>query len=334
MLGPESRTFYVSGEAVYLWVSDAWSHDSRMRGAEAYIFRLPLDGSRPSAVGARGAPVDQFSFREDIADGLLNVLVRTDGGGDAMFRPEASEGEIALLRVPFGAFGDGSRRLTEPLPQLRRPAVTAGGPNRFVGDYVLYGAGKYHGGAGRRPGWSRLPSVRPRVELALPCGRRIEVLGRDAMVVGGGRQAWASPRASLAGWPRSATHGIPIRGRRKPQPRLLLQAGCGQHGGVRDRRASVARPARRPMRAFRSSAAMISFAGSTAPLARGELAASRKASPTIGAKRPASIVRQCRTIFLGRRTFACWLELSKAISPERRCANWAGQTAARRRGGR
>ena len=48
------------------------------------------------------------SFRKD-PDGILNVLVRADGGGDAMWRPEVSAGDIALLRVPVSAFGNGSR---------------------------------------------------------------------------------------------------------------------------------------------------------------------------------------------------------------------------------
>ncbi|HEX8512312.1 MAG TPA: beta-propeller domain-containing protein, partial [Allosphingosinicella sp.] len=147
VLGPESRTFYVSSQGVYLWVTDAWQSDR----PESYLYRLPFGRERPSATAARGAPVDQFSFREDPAEGILNVLVRSDGGGDAMFAPENSGGGggVALLRVRFSDFGDASRQV--PRSRYRFLPSMAGWSfhNRFAGDYVLYGSGSY-GGPGAR----------------------------------------------------------------------------------------------------------------------------------------------------------------------------------------
>ncbi|MGZ8285329.1 MAG: beta-propeller domain-containing protein [Allosphingosinicella sp.] len=184
VLGPNSRTFYVSAQGVYLWMSDAWQSGR----PESYLYRLPFGRERPSATAARGVPVDQFSFREDPAEGILNVLVRSDGGGDAMFAPEISGGGagVALLRVRFSDLGDASRQM--PRARYRfLPSVPGWSfHNRFAGDHVLYGAGTY-GESSRR---SNLIAARLRdgrvTELPLPHSvDRIELLGRDAMVIGG-----------------------------------------------------------------------------------------------------------------------------------------------------
>jgi hypothetical protein len=188
VLGPASRTFYVSSGAVYLWIAD---FRSRARGASdsAFVYRLPFGRERPSAIGARGAPVDQFSFREDRGEGVLNVLVRSEtGGGDAMGGPEVSGGGVALLRLPIRAFGDGSRDAAdESYRWLPSPGGNAWSfRNRFVGDYVLYGAGEY--GENAKRGIVVAP-LRGGPARQLPLTHaigRIEVLGRDAVVVGSG----------------------------------------------------------------------------------------------------------------------------------------------------
>ena len=105
VLGSSSRVFYVSPTSVYVWVSD----EARARGrASSMVYRMPLSGAAPSALGASGIPVDQFSFLES-GDGHLNVLVRGDGGGESMWRSERPGGEMALLRVPLARFSDGRR---------------------------------------------------------------------------------------------------------------------------------------------------------------------------------------------------------------------------------
>jgi hypothetical protein len=188
VLGPASRNFYVSGNAVYLWVSDAWHWRAPARsGVRSFVYRLPFGREKPSAIAARGAPTDQFSFREDPGSGLLDVLVRADGGGDSMWNPEVSVGDVALVSIPIRRFGDGSEEVPlhryRPLPS---PGANAWNfQNRFVGDHVLYG------GAGniRRGEAAMLIAARlrggPVAEIRLPHAvERIDIIGNDGVVVG------------------------------------------------------------------------------------------------------------------------------------------------------
>ena len=82
VLGSGSRSFYVSDNAVYVWIDGAFG--SGPQANRAMVYRLPLDGGRPGAVQAWGGPVDQFSFREEREQGALNVLIRADSKGEGM----------------------------------------------------------------------------------------------------------------------------------------------------------------------------------------------------------------------------------------------------------
>ena len=187
VLGPESRTFYVSPQAVYLWVSDAWEEDEDRRGPDSWLYRLPFGRERPSAVGARGAPVDQFSFREDGAEGIVNVLLRSEGGGDFMFAPEVSGRGVALARVRFSDLGNGSRELPRSRYRvLPDPGQTSWSfQNRFAGPYVLYGGGAF-GEDSKLATLVAAPLRGGRVtELPVPHSvDRIDLLGSDAIAIG------------------------------------------------------------------------------------------------------------------------------------------------------
>src|SRR5262249_17427785 len=81
VLGAPGRVFYVSGGSVYVWPTPV----RRMRSAAppaSALFRIPLDGTAPTALKVAGSPIDQFSFLE--AAGHLNVLVRAEGRGEGM----------------------------------------------------------------------------------------------------------------------------------------------------------------------------------------------------------------------------------------------------------
>lgn len=188
VLGPESRTFYVSAEAIYLWtMQDPWEREADDRRAASSLYRIPLDGGRPQAVQTRGGPIDQFSFREDRRDGVLNVVVQSEGGGDAMWRPEFGEGAVALLRLPLRSFGDGSREAPRGayrvLPSL--PDEGWDRHNRFVGDHLLYSGDLFtlEDGATGRLVVAPLDGGQTRTfEMDRPVSR-IEQLGVDALVV-------------------------------------------------------------------------------------------------------------------------------------------------------
>jgi hypothetical protein len=177
VLGPRGRVFYVAPGAVYVWNVDAG------------IFRLPLDGSAPSALKAGGSPVDQFSFLEG-EDGFLNVLLRGSGRGDGMWGAEhGGASQLALLRVPVASFSDG--RDSAPASAYRPLPGVAGWrlQNRYVGGKLLYGAGESR---------SRLRFDQPNQLVAVDvAGRtgahvltlphaveRIEALGAHAVVAG------------------------------------------------------------------------------------------------------------------------------------------------------
>ena len=186
VLGPHGRVFHVAQESVYVWTTGQ-PRAASGQSAQAGIFRIPLDGGAPTALKASGSPVDQFSFLES-GDGHLNVLVRARGRGEAMWAAEGSAGDTALLRVPLALFGDG--RQQAPAASYRRLPNPRGHTlqNRFVGAYLLYGAGNTWGTPGDQRGnalhavrWDQAGTAQT---LALPHGvDRIEALGRHAVIV-------------------------------------------------------------------------------------------------------------------------------------------------------
>ncbi|HEU4767320.1 MAG TPA: beta-propeller domain-containing protein [Pyrinomonadaceae bacterium] len=186
VIGPPGHVFYVSPDSVYVWAS-SWGDDGKQ--PLSLLFRLPLDGSGPSALRVSGGPVDQFSFLQS-EDRHLNVLVRSEAEGDGMWAAEVVEGDVALMRVPLWSFSDGSD--TVPATSYRRLPKPQGSyfQNRFVGDYLIYGTGSGYG-------FSELASLEKDLfvvewargnlqRLSLPHGvDRIEQIGTGAVIIGG-----------------------------------------------------------------------------------------------------------------------------------------------------
>jgi hypothetical protein len=211
IVGPASRTFYVSADAVYLWVHDDVP-DRRVDASEpalAALYRLPFDGSELGALRAEGTPIDQFSFKEH--QGRLAVVVQKQGLGDGMFGPEHGfMGKLSLLRVPVSALTTGVADVEpEAYVPLPSPGPTLGGlVDRFVGEHLLYGQGDaWWRSEGRTP--STLHVVRwmdaqpLAAAIALPHEiERIEPLGEHALIVGGDRKDLHFTSVSLGPDPR------------------------------------------------------------------------------------------------------------------------------------
>jgi hypothetical protein len=190
VIGPSGRVFYVSPQAVYVWVTGTPYHPANSKEgttADAMVYRMPLDGSSPTAIAVNGSPVDQFSFLES-EDGYLNVLVRSASFGDGMWNAERASGGMALMRLSLDRFTDGSEAAPSTaytrLPAPRGYAFQ----NRFVGDYLLYGAGSGWGDP-QQTEKATLYAVRwsngEVHHVTLTHGiDRIEQMGSDAVVVG------------------------------------------------------------------------------------------------------------------------------------------------------
>ena len=204
VLGLAGRVFYVSPDSVYVWASP-WFGRSKDRSS-SMVFRMPLDGSGPSALRVSGSPVDQFSFLQS-EDHHLNVLVRSESAGDGMWAAEVAEGDVALMRIPVMSFSDGSdavpassyRKLTKPEGYTFQ--------NRFVENYLIYGTGSGWGYPEKKNddksnlfivNWAHGNSH----QLTLPHGvDRIEQMGSDAVIVGTDGKDLHFSSLRLGQWP-------------------------------------------------------------------------------------------------------------------------------------
>jgi len=204
VLGPAGRVFYVSPDSVYVWAS-SWARRGRNESS-SILFRMPLDGTGPSALRVSGSPVDQFSFLQS-EDQHLNVLVRSESSGDGMWGAEVAEGDVALMRIPIMNFSDGSEVV--PSSNYRRLPKPEGYTfqNRFVQDYLIYGTGSGWGYPQKKDddksnlfvvNWAQGNSH----QLALPHGvDRIEQMGRDAVIIGTDGKDLHFTSLRLGQWP-------------------------------------------------------------------------------------------------------------------------------------
>ena len=199
VIGNYSRTFYVSRDSVYVWVGPGWDYwgqqqQQSQQRSRSYVYRMPILGQGDvTAVRASGNPIDQFSFKES-ADGHLNVLLTAQGGGDWMWSPERTGGKMALLRVPLSIFSGAPEpahvSYYTPLPKPEKGYALQ---NRFVGDWVLWGAGAGWWNRADNGGTLFATNVRQPLrmvrEISLDHGvDRIEAMGKNAVAVGSGKQ--------------------------------------------------------------------------------------------------------------------------------------------------
>ena len=208
VVAPPGRVFYVSPDAVYVWATSWFYRDNQTAKTRSQLFRMPLDGSGPSALRVSGSPVDQFSFLQS-DDQHLNVLVRSEASGDGMWAAEVSAGDVALMRVSLSDFSDGSESV--PSSNYRRLPKPQGYTfqNRFVKDYLIYGTGSGWGPP-QKTDQSNLFLVRwargDSHQLTLPHGvDRIEQMGSDVVVVGTDGRNLHFSAVRLGEWPEIAS---------------------------------------------------------------------------------------------------------------------------------
>ncbi len=196
LVGPSVQLFYISSDAVYLWLNSVdlavnyfmlgdryvrrvawkWRHRDVDDGDLAVIYRVPLDRRPPTVVQARGWPIDQFSFRE--VDGVLQVFTRDFEWGPRT-RP-------AILDIPLSHF----RNPLAPLPDDRYeylPPIEGGiNVNRFIGSSLLYADTVEDGDFFRSAVWIKnLKSEDPPKRIGLAhVAERIEPVGEVAVVIG------------------------------------------------------------------------------------------------------------------------------------------------------
>jgi hypothetical protein len=238
-----------------------WAPKARKDRPDGLLAKLPITRARAgvTAIRVAGMPTDQFSFEEDDS-GHLDVLVRSQSNGDAMFASESTAGAAALLRLPQELFSDGVRAASpRRYRQVPRPDGYAV-QNRFVGPWLLYGAGNgyltQHHGGGQLYAVRYASDDEPQT-ITLDQGiDRIETMGDDAIVVGSrgsdlvfspielGKEAHArrdyvrknASQGELrshgffykasAGKPREGIVGLPIRSEGARGARYLLEGSA------------------------------------------------------------------------------------------------------------
>ncbi len=150
VLGSWWREHYVSGRALYLW-------------SQSHAYRFDLATLDVTVHAARGAPRDQFSFKE--TDDALVVAVQGSGG-------------LALTKLPLAAFDKRGAQAVTLVPL----GLTRVRENRFVGS-KLVAAGDSSTGAGQQ----KLVTVDVKTldvaQIAGPDVVRIEPLDGDRALV-------------------------------------------------------------------------------------------------------------------------------------------------------
>ncbi|NUO54388.1 MAG: hypothetical protein HOV80_36550 [Polyangiaceae bacterium] len=189
VMGPAGRVFYVSQDAVYVWMTPWQNRGSDKSSPASLLYRMPLSGDEPGVVRVNGSPIDQFSFHQE--DGQLHVLVRGEGRGDSMWNAEVKAGDLAALRLPISSFDGRAKTVSrDAYIDLPKPGTTSGLTNRFVGGKLLYGSGNGWGRIGQDAQENFVVTFdyndrKPAKKVLLGHGvDRIEALGKEALVVG------------------------------------------------------------------------------------------------------------------------------------------------------
>lgn len=173
---------YVSTNAVYVWSRPYRGRPAGDERPNSVLFRLPLGDEAPALLRVRGEPLDRFSFLE--SGGSLYAALIGDPNGDAIWSRADAGLVSALLRVPLSQLSKSAEAPLEsylPLPTL--PGYYAS-QNRFVGDFLLLGAGSGQNATGLFAVRYAAPTLQSTNIDPKHAIERIEPIGKDAIVVG------------------------------------------------------------------------------------------------------------------------------------------------------
>ncbi len=156
LVGPARKEMLATTTDVFLWTTPGWQdvrfHDdkpacapgSRAAAKDAWpatLYRIPVSGDAPTALGTRGAPIDQFSLES--SHGQFRALV---GWGSLRCDLQDNDGgRLAYFSAPLSAFDAvrseaGAARYTAlPWPDATRVE------NRFTDQFLVYGGRKTWG---------------------------------------------------------------------------------------------------------------------------------------------------------------------------------------------
>lgn len=148
-VGPAQREFFVSTEAIYLWVGQqlwGWDvprarDDKRCEASPspanlppALVYRVPVDGGSPGVVGLYGQPVDQFSM--DMTRDTFRIFTRWAQPG---CNAAGTRVGYRFTNVPLGDFATMFATVS-PERQVAVPPPGVGvTENRFADDWFVYG---------------------------------------------------------------------------------------------------------------------------------------------------------------------------------------------------
>ncbi|HEY0014246.1 MAG TPA: beta-propeller domain-containing protein [Allosphingosinicella sp.] len=199
-VGPSGAQLYVTNDHAYLWTNDtswrprlprcnAQEEGALSAASQATVYRVGIASGALEVLGARGRPVDQFSFQAN--ESRLYGLLRQHAES---CRPHTATGhQLGFASLPLDRFG---QRLRE-VPEADYTDVPAphDGPiaNRFTDRYLVYGS--LSEGAGirnedyrvRLPRTFAVPVDRPAAvrSLAVPHNvLRAERAGDDIVLTG------------------------------------------------------------------------------------------------------------------------------------------------------
>jgi hypothetical protein len=134
---PRNVAQHVSATAAYVWTLQWRGHDDESDVPDrSMLYRIPLDGGAPTALGVSGQPGGQHAM-EETAAGELHVLLAE--GRLPVDRAPAEWNSVVLLRAPLSWFGDGSRSVGDDAYRAFPNPGSTTLHSRFVGDWIVYG---------------------------------------------------------------------------------------------------------------------------------------------------------------------------------------------------